>query len=107
MIGVVDLATGVSEGIKNTTSSVEDDDIDRQRLPRYIGRDGILKPYDLREALGQNWLREVGNAKFFSELYICHLELRVDDLAAILTEKRVLMIRIKKLQVEYNAPFEG
>lgn len=106
MIGVVDLATGVSEGIKSTTT-VYEDDLDRQRLPRYIGKDRILKPYDLREALGQNWLREVSNAKYFSEVYLCHLELRYEDLAAILTETRVLMIHINKLSIEYNAPFHG
>jgi vacuolar protein sorting-associated protein 13A/C len=106
MIGVVDLATGVSEGIKNTTT-VFDDDLDRQRLPRHIGKDGILKPYDLREALGQNWLREVKNAKFSSEVYLGHLEMRIDDLAAILTETRILMIHIRKLSLEYDAPFDG
>jgi vacuolar protein sorting-associated protein 13A/C len=106
VIGVVDLATGVSEGIKSTTA-VFDDDLDRQRLPRYIGKDKILKPYDLREALGQSWLHELGNAKFSSEVYLCHLELRIEDLAAILTETRVLMIHINKLTLEYNAPFRG
>lgn len=106
LIGVVDLASGVSEGIKNTTT-VFDDDLDRQRLPRHIGKDGILKPYDLREALGQNWLREVHSAKFATEVYLCHLEMRLGDLAAILTESRLLMIHIKGLSLEYDACFKG
>ncbi len=42
IIGVFDLASNVSEGIKNTTTVFEED-LDRQRLPRFIGKDGILK----------------------------------------------------------------
>eukprot|EP00842_Homolaphlyctis_polyrhiza_P001382 jgi/Hompol1/2244/HPOL_005409-RA len=41
MVGFVDLATNVSEGIKNTTT-VFDSELDRQRLPRFIGKDKIL-----------------------------------------------------------------
>lgn len=92
--------------IKNTTTGVEDD-LDRQRLPRHIGKDGILKPYDLRESLGQSWLREVHSGKYASEFYLCHLELRVDDLCAIVTETRVLMIHIKKVKLEYDAKYSG
>jgi vacuolar protein sorting-associated protein 13A/C len=106
MIGVVDLATNVSEGIKNTTTVFEDE-LERQRLPRFIGKDAILKPFSLREALGQNWLKEVEHAKFFQETYLCHLELRIDDLAAIVTERRLLMIHTRSLKLEYDARFEG
>lgn len=42
VIGVFDLASNVTEGIKNTTT-VFDDDLDRQRLPRHIGSGGVLK----------------------------------------------------------------
>lgn len=42
IIGVFDLASNVSEGIKNTTTVFERE-LARQRLPRFVGRDGILK----------------------------------------------------------------
>ena len=59
----------------------------------------------MREALGQNWLKELEGGKYFGETYICHLELRIDDLAAILTETRVLVIHTKKHKLEYDAKF--
>ncbi|OAJ41917.1 hypothetical protein BDEG_25446 [Batrachochytrium dendrobatidis JEL423] len=105
MIGVMDLATSVSEGIKNTTT-VFDTELDRQRLPRFVGKEKILQPYDHREALGQSWLKSIENGRYFRELYIAHLEIRIDDLVAIVTESRVLMARIKRLKIEWDMPFE-
>jgi vacuolar protein sorting-associated protein 13A/C len=106
IVGVVDFATNISEGIKNTTIVFEDE-LDRQRLPRFIGKDGILKPFSLREAMGQNWLKEVDHGKHFQETYICHLELRIDDLAAIVTETKVLMIHVRSMKLEFEAKFES
>jgi vacuolar protein sorting-associated protein 13A/C len=40
MVGVFDLASNVTEGIRNTTAN--DTLIDRVRAPRHIGADGIL-----------------------------------------------------------------
>nr|KAJ3420850.1 hypothetical protein HK105_005137 [Polyrhizophydium stewartii] len=105
MIGVMDLATNVSEGIKNTTS-VFDGELDRQRLPRFIGKDGILKPYDSREALGRSWLKSLENGRYFHEQYVAHLEIRIEDLVAIVTETRVIMARVRKLKIEWDMLFE-
>ncbi|KAJ3227354.1 hypothetical protein HK099_002420 [Clydaea vesicula] len=104
VIGVFDLASTVTEGIKNTTTVFELD-LDRQRLPRYIGKDGILKPYDPREALGLSYLKAVDNGEFFHEDYIAHLDLRNEDLLVLVTNLRVLMIRIKKLRYDWNLPY--
>lgn len=62
----------MSEGIKNTTTSY-DTEIERQRLPRFISKEGILKPYSLKEAFGQNWLKELEDGKYANEHYLCHL----------------------------------
>jgi hypothetical protein len=44
MVGVVDLATNVSEGIRNTTTVFDDTvELERTRLPRHIHRDKILR----------------------------------------------------------------
>ena len=106
VVGIVDFASNVTEGIKNTTTVFEEE-IDRQRLPRFIGKDGIIKPYSLREALGVYWLKSVENETYASQVYICHLDMRMDDLAAILTERRVIMIVISKLRVDYDVTFDG
>ncbi|TPX68863.1 hypothetical protein SpCBS45565_g02841 [Spizellomyces sp. 'palustris'] len=106
VIGVIDLATNVGEGIRNTTT-VFDTDLDRQRLPRHIGKDKILtQPYNPREALGLNWLKGLESGRYFHEEYIAHLELRIEDLVAIVTNARIIMTRIKKLKMDWEIPFE-
>ncbi|KAJ3171453.1 hypothetical protein HDU88_007532 [Geranomyces variabilis] len=105
VIGVIDLATNVGEGIRNTTT-VFDTDLDRQRLPRFIGRDRVLKPYNNREALGLNWLKGMENGRFFHEEYLGHLDLRIEDLVVLVTDQRVLMARIKRLKIDWDIPYD-
>ncbi|TPX30777.1 hypothetical protein SmJEL517_g05746 [Synchytrium microbalum] len=104
VVGVFDLASNVGAGVRNTT--VWETDIDKQRLPRFIGRDKILKPYNAMEALGQSWLKQVEKGHYFHEDYVGHLELRIEDLVAIVTANRILMIRVKRLKVDWDVPFE-
>ena len=43
MLGVFDLATNVSEGIRNTTTVFDGTDVERMRLPRVTPMNGILQ----------------------------------------------------------------
>ena len=52
-IGAFDLASNMAEGVKNTTTVFDQEGLDRVRLARFIGLDGIVRPYSQREALGQ------------------------------------------------------
>ncbi|KAI9208533.1 vacuolar protein sorting-associated protein [Polychytrium aggregatum] len=104
VVGAFDLLSDVSQGIKNTATS--ETELERQRLPRLIGKDRILKPYDPRESIGLSWIKELENGRYFKEEYIAHIELRTEDLVSIVTDARVLMVRIKRLKVEWEIPFE-
>ncbi|KAJ3408710.1 hypothetical protein HDV05_004781 [Chytridiales sp. JEL 0842] len=104
LIGVFDLATNVSEGIKNTTT-VFDKEIEKIRLPRHISRDGILTAYDAREALGLKWLKSIENGKYFHEEYYSHLELKLEDLVIFVTDKRVLMAKMSVGRTDWEIPF--
>ena len=73
VVGVFDLASNVTEGIRNTTTVFDTNDIDRIRLPRFVADDKILRVYQQREALGQSWLKEVNNGQYFYEDYYAHL----------------------------------
>ncbi|KAL1297408.1 hypothetical protein AAFC00_004942 [Neodothiora populina] len=75
-LGAFDLASNVAEGVRNTTTVFDQEGLDRVRLTRYIGRDGIVRPYSQRESLGQFWLKTLDNGKYFNEDYIAHLELQ-------------------------------
>jgi vacuolar protein sorting-associated protein 13A/C len=103
-IGVFDLASNVSEGIRNTTTVFDSDGLDRVRLARFIDTDGIVRPYSQREALGQFWLKQLDNGKYFNEQYIAHLELPREDVVFMLTYARIMLIKSKKLTSEWDIP---
>jgi len=105
-IGVFDLASNVSEGIRNTTTVFDGDGLDRVRLTRFIGTDGIVRPYSQREALGQFWLKQLDNGKYFNEQYIAHLELPREDVVVMLTYSRIMLIKSKKLTSEWDVPLK-
>lgn len=73
MVGVVDMASTVTEGIRNTTTVFDDNAIDRARLPRQVSREGILKSYNERESLGQRWMAEAGEGKYRRDFYVAHI----------------------------------
>ena len=101
-IGALDLASNVAEGVRNTTTVFDAEGLDRVRLPRFIGMDGIVRPYSQREALGQSWLKTVDNGKYFNEDYIAHLELPGKDMIVMLTYDRIMLVRAKKLSMEWD-----
>ncbi|KAK4052926.1 Vacuolar protein sorting-associated protein 13 [Microbotryomycetes sp. JL221] len=105
-VGFFDLANNITEGIRNTTTVFDQSSIDRVRLPRFTASDGILRPYSEREALGQNWLKNVENGKFFNETYVAHLDIPSSDdsLVVILTTTRILLVRVVKLKVGWDVP---
>lgn len=104
VIGVFDLASNVSEGIRNTTTVFDADGLDRVRLTRYIGTDGVVRPYNQREALGQFWLKQLDNGKYFDEIYLAHLELPREDVVVMLTYTRIMLVKAKKLTSEWDVP---
>ena len=101
-IGAFDLASNVAEGVRNTTTVFDAEGLDRVRLTRFIGMDGIVRPYSQREALGQFWLKTADDGKYFNEDYIAHLELEGKDMLVMLTYDRIMLIRAKKLRMEWD-----
>ncbi|KAI9292119.1 vacuolar protein sorting-associated protein vps13 [Neoconidiobolus thromboides FSU 785] len=105
MVGAFDLVSNVAEGIRNTTTVFDTDSIDRIRLPRYIAPDGILRPYSSREALGQKWLQEFKEGKYFSEKYLAHYSMKNSQTVVMLTSNRVLQIKVRNLSLDWELPF--
>ncbi|KAL6231310.1 hypothetical protein BDW75DRAFT_48238 [Aspergillus navahoensis] len=101
-IGAFDLASNLAEGVKNTTTVFDAEGLDRVRLTRFVGMDGIVRPYSQREALGQLWLKTADNGKYFNEDYIAHLELPGRDMLIMLTYDRIMLVRSKKLETDWD-----
>lgn len=91
----------MAEGVRNTTTVFDAEGLDRVRLTRFIGLDGIVRPYAQREALGQFWLKTLDDGKFFNDDYIAHLELSGKDMLVMLTYNRIMLVKTKKLKTEW------
>ncbi|KAF2203968.1 vacuolar protein sorting-associated protein-like protein vps13 [Delitschia confertaspora ATCC 74209] len=106
LIGGFDLASNMAEGVRNTTTVFDQEGLDRVRLTRFIGEDGIVRPYSQREALGQFWLKTLDNGKYFHEDYIAHLELQDKDMLVMLTYNGIMLVRTKRLTTEWDVPLK-
>ncbi|KAG9719610.1 vacuolar protein sorting-associated protein 13, partial [Aureobasidium melanogenum] len=117
------LASNMAEGVRNTTTVFDQEGLDRVRLTRFIGQDGIVRPYSQREALGQFWLKTLDNGKYFHEDYIAHMELssgsgsqstqaRTKTTSAesprmvMLTYNGIMLVQTKKLVTEWDVPLK-
>jgi len=107
MVGIFDLASNLSEGIKNTTTMFEENELDRVRYPRYIGIEGVLHSYSEREATGQWWLKNADHGKYSNAHYVAHLETKIEDYVSVVSSECILMIRIPKLKSEWAVPFKN
>ncbi|KAK3724815.1 Vacuolar protein sorting-associated protein 13 [Vermiconidia calcicola] len=121
-VGAFDLASNMAEGVKNTTTVFDQEGLDRVRLARFIGMDGIVRPYSQREALGQFWLKTIDNGKYFNEHYIAHLELNSGSqgdkqqqgrgqqseasMLVMITYNAIMLVRGKKLMSEWEVPLK-
>lgn len=124
-IGAFDLASNMAEGVKNTTTVFDQEGLDRVRLTRFIGINGVVRPYSQREALGQFWLKTLDNGKYFNESYIAHLELNSGSqgdrnaggnggrsqgaeasMLVMITYNSIMLVRAKKLTTEWDVPLK-
>ena len=92
----------VAEGVRNTTTVFDAEGLDRVRLTRFIGIDGIVRPFAQREALGQFWLKTLDDGKYFHEDYIAHLELSEKNMFVMLTYNHIMLARSKKLKTDWD-----
>lgn len=106
-IGLFDLASNVSEGIRNTTTVFDRDGLDKVRLPRYISHDGIIRSYSAREAQGQYWLKSIEGGAFFDQTYLAHLVLSGEEKAILVTFAKIILFEINTLKVQWLIPFEN
>lgn len=104
VIGVFDLASNVSEGIRNTTTVFDEAGLSKVRFTRHVGRDGIVRPFNQTEALGLSWLRQLNNDRLSNEDYLAHYNI-TDEVALIITYQTMILARTKTLAVEWDVPF--
>ncbi|THV04954.1 vacuolar protein sorting-associated protein 13 [Dendrothele bispora CBS 962.96] len=104
VVGVFDLASNVSEGIRNTTTVFDNPERDRVRLPRLVPHDGVLRPYVGREASGQYWMRDLNSGAYRRESYVAHINTPGSDNVVLLTMTRVLSFWSSRLRLDWELP---
>ncbi|KAK6464505.1 vacuolar sorting [Scheffersomyces coipomensis] len=105
-IGFFDLASNVTEGIKNTTTVFDTDALDKVRLSRYISHDGIMRPYSQREAQGQFWLKSIDGGIYLDEIYLAHLLLTGEEMAVIVTYKMIILFGVNNLTTKWTVKYD-
>lgn len=105
-IGFFDLASNVSEGIRNTTTVFDAEGLDKVRLPRHVSYDNVIRPYSEREAQGQFWLKSINGGVYFNEQYLAHLVLPGEERGLIVTFKNILLFEINNLTVKWKITFD-
>jgi len=103
-VGFFDLASNLSEGVRNTTTVFDRPARDRIRWPRHVPPDRVLVPFSEREALGQYWLKDVDNGAYRQEFYVAHINLPGGDGVTLLTANRVLTFGTRKLRLSWDLP---
>ncbi|KAI0308206.1 hypothetical protein B0F90DRAFT_1833497 [Multifurca ochricompacta] len=103
-VGFFDLASNLSEGVRNTTTVFDRPARERVRLPRHVLPDRVLVPFSEREALGQYWLKDLDNGTYRQEFYVAHINLPSGDSVTLVTADRVLMFGTKKLRLNWDLP---
>lgn len=105
-IGFFDLASNVSEGIRNTTTVFDTDALDKVRLPRYISVDHVIRPYSQREAQGQFWLKSIDGGSCMNEQYLAHLVLPGEEKCILVTFRFIVLFAINTLKTNWMVHFE-
>lgn len=105
-IGFFDLASSVSEGVRNTTTVFDGDAIDKVRPTRFIGHDGIVRPYSEREAVGQSWAKQVDNGRYFDDEYLAHLNMGSNDMVVLVTFSRIMLVSTVKMVSEWVVKYQ-
>ncbi|SCU93408.1 LADA_0G02938g1_1 [Lachancea dasiensis] len=104
-IGVLDLASNVSEGIRNTTTVMDPLSANRIRLPRYVGFDKIIKPFSLRESQGQFWLKSANGGECIADKYLAHVVLPGKQLAVIVSLSHVVEVRLSNMEIMWKVRY--
>lgn len=104
-IGLLDFASNLTEGIRNTTTVFDAHEISRVRLPRVVSHDGIIKPYNVRESIGQMVLHSVKDNRYAKDRYLAHSNITRNKVV-IVSMERILVASINDMSLEWSLTYD-
>nr|XP_022907872.1 vacuolar protein sorting-associated protein 13-like [Onthophagus taurus] len=91
--GVIDFVSGSLNTVKRVTDLTAQE-VNRLRPSRYIYFDGLIRPYNEREAIGNKILIELEKGKFaLTDMYLHHFSIVGKKQILMLTDQRLLYIK--------------
>ncbi|SJM88351.1 probable Vacuolar protein sorting-associated protein 13 [Zygosaccharomyces bailii] len=107
-IGILDLTSNLSQGVRSTTTALDVPAAARVRLPRYVDyHEKIIKPYDLKEAQGQYWLKSIDGGLYMNDNYLAHVVLPGNELAVLVSMEHIIELNIGKLESMWTTDYYG
>ena len=100
VVGVLDMASNVTEGMRNTTT-VFDSELDKSRLPRAIPANQILQAYSSRAAIGQAILHSLN----LQERYISHVDIPSARQILLVSTDSLILVRLEAYKLVWIVPF--
>ncbi|CCH62015.1 hypothetical protein TBLA_0G00680 [Henningerozyma blattae CBS 6284] len=104
-IGFLDLASNLSQGVKSSTTALDMPPAARYRLTRYIGHDRLIKPYSVKDAQGQYWLKAANGGLYISDRYLSHVVLPGGELVVIVSMEHIIEVKIATEEIMWNTPY--
>ena len=103
-IGFLDLTNNLSQGVKSSTTIMQQQQLNAQalRLPRFVDHDQIIRTYDLRSAQGQYWLKSANGGLFQDDHYLAHTVLPGKELSVVVSMERIAEIRLATQEVMWG-----
>ncbi|EAT37516.1 AAEL010508-PA [Aedes aegypti] len=87
--GVTDFASGSFDAVKRATEL--SDEAARLRPPRFLHKDGIVRPYNKKEAEGNKLLKDIDKGKFTATDTFAYYETVIDNKdVVLLTDCRII-----------------
>ena len=108
-IGILDLTSNLSQGVKKSTTTLAGGvSTSRARLPRYIDPyEQVINSYNLRESQGQFWLKTCNGGLFINDHYLAHVILPGRELAVIVSMERICEVRIAPLECMWGTLYNS
>lgn len=108
-IGILDLTSNLSQGVKKSTSTLAGGmSASRARLPRHIDLyEQVINSYNLRESQGQFWLKTCNGGLFINDHYLAHVILPGRELAVIVSMERICEVRIAPLECMWGTSYNS
>jgi vacuolar protein sorting-associated protein 13A/C len=88
--GIVDFASGTFDSVKRATELSDEEK--KLRAPRYMNKDGIVRPYSKQEAEGFKIFRDTDKGKFATSDEFAYAEPIVDKEVLLVTDHRILYV---------------